>query len=130
MSDEQLHEVITDGRKAVFDHRLDVWRKKQPGVGKRYKAQHRIAVAKTLLKQREIDANAEAAKNTVKEEPPPLSEQFDPEEVDLAYKLYSGKAGKKVVRKNYFPRRAYHAFPEKYEAWKDSNVPPKEDAKA
>merc|ERR1711972_468524 len=118
MSDEELHGVIAEGRKAVFNHRLDVWRKKQPGIGGRYKAQHRIAVAKTLLKQREIDANAEAAKNAKQEDLPPLSEQFDVEEVDDSYTKWYAKPGKHNYRLPYPRFKKSHVFPEKYEAWK------------
>lgn len=58
-NDEELHAHISKARQAIFNHRLDVFRKRKPSKLQRYKWQYQIAVAKTLLKQREILARGE-----------------------------------------------------------------------
>jgi ribosomal protein L29 len=58
-NDEELHAHISKARQALFNHRLDVFRKRKPSKLQRYKWQYQIAVAKTLLKQREILARGE-----------------------------------------------------------------------
>merc|ERR1719253_1978832 len=60
-TDDELHSVIADGRKAVLMHRMDVWRKRAPQKKVKYTALYNIAAAKTLLNARAGSGSDEAA---------------------------------------------------------------------
>jgi len=71
-SDDELHATIADSRKALFDWRLEDFRKKQPEKELKYASKYSIAAAKTILREREIAAEVKAL-----EENPP--EEWKPE---------------------------------------------------
>lgn len=60
MSNDELHAVITEARKQGFLFRLDKFRKKKPAKERKYEWEYKVAFAKTLLRQREIDESVPA----------------------------------------------------------------------
>ncbi|CAE8628347.1 unnamed protein product [Polarella glacialis] len=71
-TDEELHALIAESRKKIFEHRMEVFRKRSPSRGSRYEWQYKIALAKTFMKEREL-ANAP---EEVPEERPLFREQM------------------------------------------------------
>jgi len=115
LSDAELHAMIADARKEIMNHRLDVFRKRKPTRKSKYTSQYKIAVAKTLLKERELEkANKEAAEaepaEALKEEEEVFALRMTPDMSKNAYDAFHKRPGMpQQNKKNHnFPSTSSH----------------------
>jgi len=110
-TDEELHAVIADQRKNIFEHRMNVFRKRKPMKQAKLKAQYKIALANTILKAREIDQEEARAKAAGPQARPMFADtQTTPEENLNAFKAYSWSSGGRQQNKRpgMLPSKAPH----------------------
>mmetsp|Transcript_8113 Transcript_8113/g.18424 ORF Transcript_8113/g.18424 Transcript_8113/m.18424 type:complete len:223 (-) Transcript_8113:70-738(-) len=129
-SDEELHTIIAEGHKNLWEFRLAKWQKRMPSKFDKYTAEYKTAVAKTILKQREIDANAKAALEAGEQQRPTMSELVTKEETIDAFERFAYKPG--LMRGARFvnpSRRTIHYTPES-KKWAAENIPEEEEEDA
>eukprot|EP00929_Paragymnodinium_shiwhaense_P081276 TRINITY_DN424_c0_g2_i1.p1 TRINITY_DN424_c0_g2~~TRINITY_DN424_c0_g2_i1.p1 ORF type:complete len:246 (+),score=100.41 TRINITY_DN424_c0_g2_i1:98-835(+) len=135
-SDDDLHSVIAESKKNLWDYRLQVFRKKKPHRSIKFKNLYKIAMAKTLLSQRKNDLEAKDVEGLmarvqdaygsekVFEEGPIMTALRDPEESLEAMKAFSQRPGKRqqnkkagsATPKRYTRSEWYYVSPEEREA--------------
>jgi len=94
MSDEDLKNVVMLSREYYFKHRMAVFAKRKPARAALHEMHYKLGLAKTLLRQRELEVEKRAMEDAEPEEPEVyrdwVARTFDHE---LASKTWTQRAG-------------------------------------